>query len=296
MIVLRDVVEIALGAVLVLAGLLKLAYPRAGARALATYGIARPAQQWTLWAALCACELALGAATAAGLAAAAYAGAALALAFALAGAGAVRAGRSGQPCGCLGPRSRVGLGAVARDGALALALAVAPSLPAAAPGAQAWLAVGLVLALAAIAGLAVAVAALAREVGVLRLELRTTGALEIPDEGPELGSLSAVVERCDPGSRARLALAVFSSEGCRLCERLEPAVAALARDPAVALAVLDEHRDADAWRALDIPGSPYAVALSLDGTVRAKGTFNTLSQLESVLAAAQRREAEALHG
>ena len=40
-----------------------------------------------------------------------------------------------------------------------------------------------------------------------------------------------------------------------------------------------------------IPGSPYAVAMALDGTVLAKGTFNDLAQLESVLATAERRAA-----
>ena len=34
------------------------------------------------------------------------------------------------------------------------------------------------------------------------------------------------------------------------------------------------------------------MALDLDGTVLAKGTFNNLAQLESVLATAERRRAE----
>ena len=38
-----------------------------------------------------------------------------------------------------------------------------------------------------------------------------------------------------------------------------------------------------------MPGSPFAVALDADGTVLAKGTFNSGGQLESVLAAAERR-------
>ena len=38
-----------------------------------------------------------------------------------------------------------------------------------------------------------------------------------------------------------------------------------------------------------MPGSPFAVALDADGTVLAKGTFNTGAQLESVLATAERR-------
>ena len=51
----------------------------------------------------------------------------------------------------------------------------------------------------------------------------------------------------------------------------------------------DEVEDADAWALADVPGSPFAVALGADGTVLAKGTFNSGAQLESVLAAAERR-------
>jgi hypothetical protein len=51
-------------------------------------------------------------------------------------------------------------------------------------------------------------------------------------------------------------------------------------------------RRAAIWERLAIPGSPFAVALDLDGAVVAKGTFNNLAQLESVLAAAERRIAE----
>ena len=68
-----------------------------------------------------------------------------------------------------------------------------------------------------------------------------------------------------------------------------------ASDPAVAVRVFDEHADAQAWDALRVPGSPYAVAIDLDGTVRAKGTFNNLTQLESVVATAQRRAQPYVH-
>src|SRR5262249_32662492 len=66
---------------------------------------------------------------------------------------------------------------------------------------------------------------------------------------------------------ARLALAVFPSDGCRMCQALGPAVAALRRDPLLAVETFDEHEDAAVWRALAIPGSPYALVLALDGTV-----------------------------
>src|SRR5690606_21521078 len=113
----------------------------------------------------------------------------------------------------------------------------------------------------AIAGLTVAVLALAREIGVLRMALGPQQALEIPDEGPPLGAPSPVLAARALGERdgapgVRLALAVFTSEGCRLCQATAPAVAMLAREPDLAVVVLDEVRDADAWAAADVPGSP----------------------------------------
>jgi hypothetical protein len=74
-----------------------------------------------------------------------------------------------------------------------------------------------------------------------------------------------------------------------MCRALVPGVAAFGRDPRVTLRVFDEVRDADAWAAADVPGSPFAVVLDQQGTVLAKGTFNTIAQLESVLATAERR-------
>jgi hypothetical protein len=64
---------------------------------------------------------------------------------------------------------------------------------------------------------------------------------------------------------------------------LEPSLRLLARDSEVELVLFDEHDDAEAWRSLAVPGSPYAVVLGPDGAVLAKGTFNSLYQLESLL-------------
>jgi len=123
---------------------------------------------------------------------------------------------------------------------------------------------------------------------MLRLAADPRGALEIAHEGPEVGGRTALAEHLELAP-ARIGLAVFSSEGCSLCRALEPAVDAFGRDPRVTLHRFDELRDAEAWAAADVPGSPFAVALDADGTVLAKGTFNTGAQLESVLAAAERR-------
>ena len=74
-----------------------------------------------------------------------------------------------------------------------------------------------------------------------------------------------------------------------MCETLRPALGSLESDPLLALAVFEEYADADVWADLDVPGSPFAVALDPSGTVLAKGAFNNLAQLESVLATAERR-------
>ena len=89
------------------------------------------------------------------------------------------------------------------------------------------------------------------------------------------------------GPRSVLA-AVFSSPGCALCHALEPSLRLVASDPEVELEVFDEEADAEVWRDAGDPRQPYAVALGPDGEVLAKGTFNSLYQLESVLRRAHR--------
>jgi hypothetical protein len=285
-----------LAAVLVAAAVAKLAAPAASRAALATFGLRSETVRAAAWAALVALELVLAAGVAAGLDAAAYAATALTACFAGALAIAVARGRAGAPCACFGARSRVSGAAVARDAVLAAAFAALPALPRGGVDTQTWLAIGLGVALAGVVALAVAVLALAREVGMLRLAAGAQGALEVPDEGPPVGEPSALAERFAPTARTRLALAVFASEGCALCRALAPSVELLAREPWLAVEVFDEARHADAWSLARVPGSPYAVALDpLTGTVLAKGTVNGLAQLESVLATAERRALQAAH-
>jgi hypothetical protein len=291
---LGNLVGYVLAGVLVLAAGLKAAKPRAAQDALTTFGLRRPAARRSAWAAAIVAEAGLGAGVALGSAVAAYLAAALLIGYAAALTVALAHGHGGAPCGCFGARSRVGRGAVARSLALAAALAAVPALRTVDPSTDGWLGLGLGAASLGLAVLGVGVLALAREVGELRLRLGSDAALEIPEEGPTLGTRSEVISSFAPGPHARLAAAIFSSDGCPVCRTLEPAVAYVARDPLVALRVFDEHRDHDVWQRLAVPGSPYAVALGLDGTVLAKGTFNTLDQLEGVLAAAERREGEAV--
>ena len=278
------ILALLLGAVLVGSALLKLADGPRTRAALGTYGIAGRAAM-PAWAGVIAAELVLGVAVAAGVEAAAWGAAALCGVFALAQAAALVSGRGGAPCACFGARGRVGRSSLARVSVLAAAFAVLPVLDRREPSTEGWLAIGLAAALLGVVALAVAVLALARELGALRAEIDPRGALEIPEEGPELGGRTELME-VEPG---RLGLAVFTSDGCGMCRALEPAIAALGRDPLVRLRTFDEVRDAHAWAAAGVPGSPFAVAVDADGTVLAKGTFNTAGQLESVLATAERR-------
>jgi hypothetical protein len=284
--------RIVLAAVLVGASAAKLASPRSSSAALATFGVTGRRARWVAWAALIATELALAAGVVAGLDAAAYLAAVLMAVFGVALLAALRRGRGGAPCACFGARSTVGWPAVARNLVLSFAFLALPLLPEGEPSTDEWLALGLVVALLACAGLGVAVLALAREVGMLRLRLGPGAALEIPEEGPAIGSRIDAISRFERGHATELALAVFVSEGCHVCRGLEPAIASLERDPVLAVRTFEEQADAEAWRELDVPGSPFAVALDIDGTVLAKGTFNNLAQLESVLGTAERRRAE----
>jgi hypothetical protein len=225
---------------------------------------------------------------------AAYAAAALMLLFAAVTAGALLRGRSGSPCPCFGPRSKVSWLGVLRNLALAAAFAAIPSVGSIELSTSGWLGIGVGVALLACAGLAFAVLALAREVGMLRLRLGSQGALEIAGEGPEIGSRATELADRIGRNGADYGLAVFTSGGCHICQSLAPAIENVALDPRVAVASFDEVAEANLWRSLGIPGSPFALALDREGTVLAKGTFNNLAQLESVLATAERRGRDAL--
>jgi hypothetical protein len=284
--------RIALALALLTGAVLKLKNPSASRTALATFAVPRRAAP-AVWAVLVLVEAVLGLGVAVGSDEAAYAAATLCAIFGATLVVALLRGRAGAPCGCFGPGSRVSWSGVARNAFLAAGFAVVPFLPSGRPSREGWLALGLGLAFVLIVLLGTAVLALAREVGLLRLRLGGEPALEIPHEGPPIGERIGLIERFRPERRARFALAVFSSDGCRLCRSLEPAIAAFRRDPLVAVEVFDEVEHAEMWRELRIPGSPFAIALARDGTVQAKGTFNNYGQLEGILATAERRAAEA---
>jgi hypothetical protein len=280
--VLHVVLRCALAAVLLAAAVAKIARREENRAAL------RSLARVPLWPVV-GVEIALAAGVAIGSHVAALAAAAFMVASAIVLWRAIRAGRTGAPCGCFGARSRVSRLAAARAALLAAAFAALPVVPRGSLSTDTWQTLGLVVALVAVAVLGVAVLALAREVGLLRLAIGPQSALEIPHEGPPLGSDSGLRDHFDPRPGADLRLAVFTSDGCHLCRALAPAVESLGRHPHVDLRTFDEVDDAEPWRRLAIPGSPYALVLDRDGGVLAKGTFNSLGQLESLLAGAERR-------
>jgi hypothetical protein len=285
-------VSIWLGLILCMAAALKAWRPARAAAGLATFGIdGATVQRVALWL-LVGCELLLAAVLTAGVDWAPAAAAALFVLFTAVTGVALLAGRGGRPCACFGADARLGWSSPARAAALALVAGVCAtgSLPSAPSGYERWLTLALSLTLAGLAALAVALLALAREVGVLRMSAGSRGALEIDSEGPEVGVAQAWAQAIEPGPQAALSLAIFTSEGCPMCAQLKPAVAHVAADPLLAVRTFDEHADAPVWAQAAIPGSPYAVALSAEGVALAKGTFNSLSQLESVLSTARFRE------
>jgi hypothetical protein len=291
--VIHLVAGILLGAVLAASALLKLRSPESSRAGLATFGIEGPRATTVVWAALIAIELVLAATVAAGSDLAAWCAAALMLMFAATMVSALARGKAGRPCACFGAGSTVGPASILRNLVLAAGFAALPFVPETDPTTDGWLAIGLGVALLACAALAVAVLGLAREVGMLRLQLGTQGALEIAGEGPDIGSDEPeLIARLSPNG-APTGVAIFTSEGCHLCQTLEPAIENLALDPRLAVGVFDEVADGELWRSLEIPGSPFAVALDRGGTVLAKGTFNNLAQLESVVATAEHRRANA---
>ncbi|HEY4894904.1 MAG TPA: MauE/DoxX family redox-associated membrane protein [Solirubrobacteraceae bacterium] len=288
-------VSILLAAVLGCSALLKARRSEQAASAFATYGIAGlRAQRVALWS-LVALELAAAVVLAVRISWAPAAAAVLFAGFAAVTLTALLAGRGGRPCACFGGDTRLGWSSPARAGALA-ALAAALALgafPGAPTSYDEWLTVGFLLSLATVGGLALAVLALAREVGVLRLGAGGgRGALEIAHEGPALGEAQPWALVSPRSARTLLRLAVFTSDGCPLCRQVAPAVEHVAGDPVLEVRTFDEALDAVVWREARVPGSPYAVALSVDGVALAKGAFNSLAQLESILATARRRERE----
>jgi hypothetical protein len=273
-----------LGGVFLIAGAGKLIRLDQFRESLESYRLARarPLLAWLVPLA----ELAVGGALITDASGAGWAAMGLLAVFSLALAAELATGASPESCGCLVPGAglpaRFALIRNALLGAVAVAVAAGlrPRL-----GEAFWLASFLSLWLL-VAGLGALVFALYRQVGVLHLRLGPRGAFEHDAESLPLG------DQAPPETAA--SLVVFTSPSCPVCAQIVPGLRAISRDHALAVvhAQEDDARGRELHRAFDVPGTPYAVYVGGDGSVRAKGAVNTLEQLESVVVTGRARERE----
>lgn len=165
-----------------------------------------------------------------------------------------------------------------------------------------------------ILALALAVVALARQIGVLYERVAPMGALMI-DTGPAVGEASPSFELpalgggtlTVGGAAAHSLLIFFLSPTCPVCKKLLPILKSVATAESkwlrIAFASDGEQTEHESFRArVDLNGFPYvlsaelgmtfkvgklpyAVLIDEGGRVRAKGLVNTREQLESLFTA-----------
>jgi uncharacterized membrane protein YphA (DoxX/SURF4 family) len=215
-----------------------------------------------------------------GLPYSAYAAVALGVGFVVALAWARLHGVERLRCGCFGASEGRTTHLLLRAGgftALALFAAFTGSVDVSISSGTV-VAVALVLLSLTVIALALLVFALYRQVGVLTLRIGPRVPFELAEEGPEIGQPPPALD----GLRGRRSEVVFFfSSTCRLCRQLSAGVAALARQ-GLAVRVVEEEQDEAAFRRWNVPGTPFVVHL-VDGVVAAKGTVNTLEELELLL-------------
>lgn len=248
---------------------------------LAAYGLpARYARQ-TAWA-VTAAEAVVGFLLLFGIALplSAYVAVALGVVFVAALAQARLRGVERLRCGCFGAQEGRTTHLLLRAGGftgLALVAALGLELDVSASS-DTVVAAALVLLSSAVVVLTLLVLALYRQVGVLTMRIGPRVPFELAEEGPELGRPAPALD----GLRGRSSEVVFFfSSTCRLCRQLSAGVAALARQ-GLAVRVVEEEVDEDAFKRWNVPGTPFVVHL-VDGVVAAKGTVNTLEELELLL-------------
>ncbi|HZA60733.1 MAG TPA: alkyl hydroperoxide reductase [Actinomycetota bacterium] len=182
-----------------------------------------------------------------------------------------------------------------------------------------WWAVSYIALWVLVVVLAVVVLALARQVGTLHLRLGPRGALEVDDEGPELGEAPGPIAAHDldgrpteVGGPGRSRMLLFVSPDCPVCREVLPSLPVVARQGHLAPSVVVDGAVEEALaaphllgtgapvvlgervaEAMDVPGTPYVVVLDELGVVRAKGTVNNLEQMEGLVDTAARRLADA---
>jgi uncharacterized membrane protein YphA (DoxX/SURF4 family) len=248
---------------------------------LTAYGVPAQYAQPTAWAVMGA-EAVVGILVLFGIAmpVAAYAAVALGVVFLAALGWARLNGVERLRCGCFGASEGRTTHLLLRAGGftvLALVAAFGGGLDVSASSGTV-VAIVLVLLSLAVVGLTLLVLALYRQVGVLTLRIGPRVPFELAEEGPELGQAAPALD----GLRGRRSEVVFFfSSTCRICRQLSAGVAALVRQ-GLSVRVVEEEQEEDAFARWNVPGTPFVVHL-VDGVVAAKGTVNTLEELELLL-------------
>jgi NADH:ubiquinone oxidoreductase subunit K len=251
---------------------------------LEPYGVPR-ALRPPGYLALALVEAAVGAALLIGLSFAPLAAIGLGVLFALALARARARGIRRLDCGCFGAKEhRVEVLILRALAFTAVAGLAAFPLEVSRPSGQALVLIALVVLAAAVVVLAALVLALYRQVGLLTLRVGPGVAFELAEEGPPLGEPAPELTGL-AGSGPELA--VFFSPGCRLCRQLAPGVRALGRE-GLAVHVVYESEQPQTFERWAVPGTPFAAHI-VEGTVVAKGTVNTLEQLEQLVSIGEER-------
>ncbi|GBC85792.1 Methylamine utilization protein MauD [bacterium HR11] len=164
--------------------------------------------------------------------------------------------------------------------------------------------------------LALAVFALARQIGVLHERIAPLGAL-VTAHGPQIGEPSPVLDVRDIQGRpfriggersdGRGLYIVFVSPECPICKKILPSLKVMARSERhrFEFVLVSDGEERDHWGFIQefglqefpyilssdlgmtyrIGRLPYAVLLDDKGVVRAKGLVNTMEHLESLIVA-----------
>jgi hypothetical protein len=247
---------------------------------LAPYGV--PARwRGAALAALTGVELATAILLLAGVEAAAFAAFWLGCVFVVALASVRARGVRRIRCGCFGSKERSTDMLLARAILFAgiAAFAAFADVEVAKPSRDALVVAALAVLGLAVLALGALVLALYRQVGVLTLRLGPGVALELAEEGPAVGD---VAPELDGLNRVGEELAAFFSPDCRLCRAIAPGVRAFERE-GMPVRTVHEHEEPEAFERWSVPGTPFVVHV-VDGFVAAKGTVNSLEQLDGLVA------------
>lgn len=131
--------------------------------------------------------------------------------------------------------------------------------------------------------MAMAIAALLRQIGVLHARLQPMG-VHFAGEGPDRLKPAPLPDRFDYAA-ARFTLLAFTSPGCELCASLLPGIWALDKqyDDLAVHVVGHDAATASIFAAFRVFSTPYVVAVDSHGVVQARGVANSLEQIEMML-------------